>query len=103
MDPNERRVECPEHGSQPATYVCQHIVQSLKDGVPRGFLWPAGTGMERPDAWCVSCDEAVEATGWQPHSVRGTISGTLKKKLGHAVASEPVEGRGRVYRIAAGR
>ena len=36
---------------------------SLKDGVPRGFLWPAGTGMERPDAWCVSCDDAVEATG----------------------------------------
>jgi hypothetical protein len=63
VDTNERRVECPEHGSQPATFVCQHIVQSLRDGVPRGFLWPAGTGMERPDAWCVSCDDAVEATG----------------------------------------
>ncbi|MGE0719073.1 MAG: DUF3489 domain-containing protein [Alphaproteobacteria bacterium] len=45
-------------------------------------------------------DEAVTATGWQPHSVRGAISGTLKKKLGLAVASENVEGRGRVYRIA---
>ncbi len=38
-------------------------------------------------------------TGWQPHSVRGAISGTLKKKLGLAVTSETVEGRGRVYRI----
>lgn len=46
-------------------------------------------------------DEAVEATGWQPHSVRGAISGTLKKKLGLFVTSEKVEGRGRVYRIAA--
>ncbi len=44
--------------------------------------------------------EAVEATGWQSHSVRGAISGALKKKLGLAVTSEPIEGRGRVYRIA---
>ena len=47
--------------------------------------------------------EAVKATGWQPHSVRGAISGTLKKKLGLAVVSDKVEGRGRVYRIAAKR
>ncbi len=46
-------------------------------------------------------EEAVKATGWQPHSIRGAISGGLKKKLGLAVASEAVEGRGRVYRIAA--
>ena len=47
--------------------------------------------------------EAVKATGWQPHSVRGAISGALKKKLGLAVASDKVESRGRVYRIAAKR
>jgi hypothetical protein len=47
--------------------------------------------------------EAVKATGWQPHSVRGAISGTLKKKLGLAVTSAKVEDRGRVYRIAAKR
>ncbi len=45
-------------------------------------------------------DEAVAATGWQPHSVRGAISGALKKKLGLAVSSEKADGRGRVYRIA---
>jgi len=45
-------------------------------------------------------DEIVAATGWQAHSVRGAISGALKKKLGLTVTSEPVEGRGRVYRIA---
>ncbi len=38
-------------------------------------------------------------TGWQPHSVRGAISGTLKKKLGLAVTSNKVEGRDRVYQI----
>ena len=47
--------------------------------------------------------EVVKATGWQPHSVRGAISGTLKKKLGLVVISGKVEGRGRVYRIAAKR
>ena len=51
----------------------------------------------------VSIAEAVKATRWQPHSVRGAISGTLKKKLGLIVASERVDGRGRVYRIVAGR
>ena len=44
--------------------------------------------------------EAVNATGWQPHSVRGAISGTLKKKLGLAVTSDKIEGRGRVYRTS---
>jgi len=44
--------------------------------------------------------EVVKATRWQPHSVRAAISGTLKKKLGLAVASDKVEDRGRVYRIA---
>ena len=45
----------------------------------------------------------VAATGWQPHSVRGAISGTLKKKLGLAVTSERVGDGSRVYRIAATR
>jgi len=43
--------------------------------------------------------EIVEATGWQAHSVRGAISGTLKKKLGFTVSSEALKDRGRVYRI----
>jgi hypothetical protein len=43
--------------------------------------------------------EVVKATGWQPHSVRGAISGTLKKKLGLRVDSSKVDNRGRVYRI----
>jgi predicted transcriptional regulator len=45
--------------------------------------------------------ELVSATGWQAHSVRGAISGALKKRLDLAVSSDAIEGRGRVYRIAA--
>ena len=43
--------------------------------------------------------DLIEATGWQAHSVRGAISGALKKKLKLEVMSEVVDGRGRVYRI----
>ena len=48
-------------------------------------------------------EQMTAKTGWQAHSVRGAISGTLKKKLGLPVATETVEGRGRVYRIAEAR
>src|SRR6202011_4862726 len=44
-------------------------------------------------------DEVASVTGWQRHTVRGVFSGTLKKKLGLALASAQEE-RGRVYRIA---
>ncbi len=41
-----------------------------------------------------------EATGWLPHSVRGFMAGTLKKKLGTTVTSEKVDGV-RIYRASA--
>ena len=43
-------------------------------------------------------DDLVAATGWQQHSIRGVLSGVLRKKLGLAVTSTLV-GEGRVYRI----
>ena len=43
--------------------------------------------------------EIVEATGWQVHTVRGAMAGALKKKLGLAIISDKVEGRGKVYRL----
>ena len=43
--------------------------------------------------------EMAEATAWKVHSVRGAMSGILKKKLGLEIASEKVEDRGRVYRV----
>jgi hypothetical protein len=42
----------------------------------------------------------MEATGWQAHSVRGAISGAIKKTLGLEVTSERTDA-GRIYRIAA--
>ncbi len=48
-------------------------------------------------------EEIVAATGWQPHSVRGAISGTLKKKLGLMVTSEKPGDGPRRYRIVAAK
>jgi len=44
-------------------------------------------------------EEIRRETGWQPCTVRGAISGALKKKLGLTVVSEKVEGRGRAYKL----
>lgn len=44
----------------------------------------------------------MEATSWQAHSVRGFLSGTVKKKLGLAVVSEVGKDGQRRYRIVAG-
>ena len=43
--------------------------------------------------------EIVSATGWMAHSVRGAISGVLKKKLALPVTVKKVEGRGTVYQL----
>ena len=32
--------------------------------------------------------EIQKASGWQPHSVRGFLSGTVKKRMGHDLRSE---------------
>lgn len=43
--------------------------------------------------------ELQKATGWQAHSVRGFISGTVKKRMQLDVISEKAENGVRRYRI----
>ena len=54
--------------------------------------------LRRPEG--ATIDDMVEATGWQPHSIRGALSGVIGKKLGLKVTSEKLPGRGRVYRVS---
>ena len=44
----------------------------------------------------------MAATDWQQHSVRGFLAGTVRKKLGLNLVSEPTD-KGRVYRIKDGK
>ena len=39
--------------------------------------------LRRPEG--ATLQQLVEATGWQAHSVRGFLSGTLAKKMGHKI------------------
>ena len=45
--------------------------------------------------------ELMKATGWQPHSVRGFLSGTIRKKMGIDVVSAKGEDGERSYSIRA--
>ena len=53
--------------------------------------------LRAPDGATIS--EIASALNWAPHTVRGALSGTLKKKLGLVITSWADERRGRVYCI----
>jgi hypothetical protein len=55
--------------------------------------------LKRPDG--ATLKELMKATGWQAHSVRGFISGTLGKKMGLAVSSTKGEDGERSYSVKA--
>ena len=43
----------------------------------------------------------MAATGWQAHSIRGFLSGTVGKRLGHTVRSGKADGQDRRYHVEA--
>jgi hypothetical protein len=66
---------------------------------PKGRLGKLVELLSRSDG--ATLDEMVAATGWQKHSVRGAMSGGLKKKFGCDIVSTKTDGT-RVYRITSG-
>lgn len=66
---------------------------------PKGKLATLVELLRRPDG--ATIEAMTAATGWQAHSVRGAMSGSLKKAMGLTIASEKTEA-GRVYRITEG-
>jgi len=55
--------------------------------------------LKRPNGATLA--EIMKAAGWQAHSVRGFISGTLTKKMGLTVVSAKGEDGERNYSIKA--
>ena len=51
---------------------------------------------KRPEGATIA--EIADATCWKSHSIRGAMSGALKKKLGLTITSEKIDYRGRVYK-----
>jgi hypothetical protein len=82
--------------------------KTAKTAKKAGKAKPAGTRqgsktkqvldlLERPDG--ATLKELMKATGWQPHSMRGFLSGTIGKKMGLTVASVKGEDGERTYSI----
>jgi len=82
------------------------LLKKAKHAVPAKQAAPAERGtktakilalLKRPGG--ASLQQLRKATGWQAHSVRGFLSGTVKKKMGlRVVSTKPLEGE-RSYRI----
>lgn len=59
----EKVTNCSQHGLQPETFVCQHLVACLRTGEVVGMCWPGDSDQERPDAWCLTCEQKRETAG----------------------------------------
>jgi Protein of unknown function (DUF3489) len=66
---------------------------------PKTKLTQLEAMLRRPDGATV--EQISKSLDWQIHSVRGAISGALKKKQGLTITSEKTDNGRRVYRIAA--
>jgi|SRR5436190_18371221 len=53
--------------------------------------------LKRPEG--ASMKELLKVTDWQAHSLRGFLSGTIRKKLGLTVTSAKMEGEERTYSV----
>jgi hypothetical protein len=74
-----------------------HPAMTTPANTPSGKLGKVVELLRRPEGATVEAMSA--ATGWQIHSVRGAMSGALKKKHGFNILSEKTDA-GRSYRIS---
>jgi hypothetical protein len=72
----------------------QNDVPSARDGSKKAEVLEM---MRRKDGATLA--EIMKVTGWQAHTVRGFVAGTLKK-MGVAVESFRTDGKERTYRVA---
>lgn len=93
--PDEAQADPPATDT-PSRPVPAPTVHAPREGTKQAALIAL---LQRPEG--ASIAEAAAALEWQPHTLRGAISGALKKRLGLAVSAEKIDGRGTVYRIAA--
>jgi hypothetical protein len=95
-EPWKARLRTTDSASQTLPAVTlPHIVVALREGTKGAVILGL---LQREDGATIA--EMIRAIGWQAHSVRGFLSGTLRKKHGLAVASVKDEAGERRYRVA---
>lgn len=96
----QKATKSPAKGKQRDT--ARPGAKSAKRGAPARDGSKAATILEllkQPGG--ATAKELEKATGWQPHSVRGFLSGTIRKKMGLDVVSTKRENGERSYSIEA--
>ena len=64
---DEKWIECGSHGRRLATYVCRHLVESLRTRIPVGFQ--TADDEAHSDAWCDACEGIRSQEGeWNDRS-----------------------------------
>lgn len=86
----------PASGSSRETGAIKAPLGDLESAPAKGKIGVL-VGLLRREGGATVAD-LMAATGWQAHSVRGAISGAVKKTLGLNVNSEKI-GEARVYKI----
>jgi hypothetical protein len=66
--------ECPEHGLQPATLVCKHLLGAPSVGTIGFVSYEAQHRDDLRSAWCEACEAELQAHGgdWAEASVEVT-------------------------------
>lgn len=53
---------CPQHGPQGMGFACIHVARAIDSGEQVGFFSREASEMDRPWAWCRSCEAHFVAT-----------------------------------------
>jgi len=71
-------IKCGTHGKQEETFVCRHIIETLKDGEARGFHWNRADGVFQ--AICTACNELSdeEFAAAEPENINALCFGCFQ-------------------------
>jgi hypothetical protein len=95
-NPQQQQPQRPETTAETST---EEPAGACHDGKPEDSKKAQMIALLKLDTG-VSLDELVQVTGWQKHSVRGFLSGTMRKKMGLRILSAKNNEGARIYRIA---
>ena len=93
MTRQKKKIAKPTH---PGTKVGKQLAEAAS--APKTKLGKLEGMLRRTEGATIA--QIAKALDWQLHSVRGAISGSLKKKQGLTVVAEKAADGERVYRIA---